>query len=118
MSVLSIYQVEFFVKNLYGKMKSVKTINPCLSGYIITYRSLDRLNSLILKLEKILNGEQPSVSGFTESNYYISTTQSEVKIYTDGDAWLDNPSIQPDFKLPTSDFKVIMEAWRDYLVSR
>lgn len=30
----------------------------------------------------------------------------------------ENPNYMADFELPTSDFKVILEAWRDFLISR
>lgn len=117
MSILNDYQVKFIVQNIHGEMKSIKTISPYLSVYILTYSTLDRLDPLIINLGKIINGQKPAVGGFTQSNFYISTTQSEVKIYGDGDAWFDDPNIQPDFVLPTSDLKVIMEEWRDYLAN-
>lgn len=31
------------------------------------------------------------------------------------EAWEFDNSITPDFILPTSHFKIIVEAWRDYL---
>lgn len=115
MSILIDYKVKFIVQYIYGEIKSIDTISPYLSGYILTYSTFDRLDPLIINLGEIINGQKPAVGGFTQSNFYISTTQSEVKIYGDGDAWLDDSNIQPDFVLPTFDFKVIMEAWRYYL---
>ena len=40
------------------------------------------------------------------------------RIYEEQDKFYENENSLPDFQLPTSDFKVIVEAWRDYLVSR
>ena len=112
MSNLDLYNVQFIVKNIHGGIKSIKTINPSLSGYILSRRSIYRVNLLLDHLSEIVNGQKPSTEGFTQKNYYIITTQLQVKIYADGDAWFDNPNIQPDFVLPTMDFKVIIEAWR------
>ena len=43
--------------------------------------------------------------------------KTTTKIYDEMDNY-ENPNYMADFELPTSDFKVILEAWRDFLISR
>jgi len=44
-------------------------------------------------------------------------TNTQTKIYKDIDAWEQNNNVNPNFVLPTSDFKIVVEAWRQFLQS-
>lgn len=117
MGVLEDYQVKFMVKNIFGDLKTVNTNNTWLSAYLFCYYDELRANGLLNDVNGVLNGDYPLGGGQTQGPYYSEITSSETKIYKDIDAWGENPNITPDCVLPTSDFKVIVEAWRDYLAN-
>lgn len=114
MSILNDYKVQFFNRPSYGKQ--ISTINTWLSAYISDYYYIDAINRLLDKnISRVLSGEIINGGGQTQSSYLANITISETKIYKDMEAWEEDNNIAPDFVLPTLHFKVILEAWRDYL---
>ena len=116
MSVLNQYKVKFMVRNLFNtNVKSILTISDMLSAYITDLNTANKVNQLLNDITEVLNHIHPLGGGQTQSTYLAHITATETKIYQDMEEWEENNNIQPDFTLPTSDFKVIVEAWRDYL---
>lgn len=114
--ILNQYQVKFLVRDSFTtSVKSLSTINTWLSAYLSDYYTIGLSDQLLSDVNAVLNGDYPLGGEATQSMYYADIRQSETKIYKDVDAWGENPNITPDCVLPTSDFKVIAEAWRDYL---
>jgi len=113
MSVLTDYSVQFSTRQKFGKTLSTK--NDALTAYISDYYTVDDVNRLLDGLTKVLNGQIPLAGGATQSLYLANITQSQTKIYMDYDTWENNNNITPDYTLPTSDFKAIVDAWKTYL---
>jgi len=74
------------------------------------------VNNLLSDIVVVLNGDYLLGGGQTQSMYLANINIVETKIYQDIEAWEEDNNITPDFVLPTSDFKIIVEAWRDYLL--
>jgi hypothetical protein len=118
MSILNIYQVKFFIRNSHGKqVKSLSTLNTWLSAVISDYYTVDRANHLLADINGVLNGTNTIGGGATQSLYLVDISNIETKIYRDLDVWEANNNVSPDFVLPTTHFKVILEAWRNYIQS-
>ena len=113
MSILNDYKVQLL--NRPGLGKEIFTINTWLSAYLDDYYYYDAANKLLNSINKVLSGEIPIAGGQTQSLYLVEININETKIYRDMEAWEENNNITPDFILPTTHFKVIVEAWRDYL---
>ncbi|HEY6141873.1 MAG TPA: hypothetical protein VIV55_00410 [Flavobacterium sp.] len=86
-----------------------------MSAYISDHYYYDAANELLNDINEVLTGEILRAGGQTQSLYLGEIKISETKIYRDMEAWEEDNTITPDFTLPTADFKVIVEAWRDYL---
>jgi len=113
MDALNQYEVKFV--NTFGKQ--IYTINTWLSAYINDHYTVEEAERLLNKnINKVLNREIEKGGGQTQSLYFAEITILETKIYQDMEAWEVNNTITPDFTLPTSHFKTIVEAWRDYLL--
>lgn len=112
-SVLSDYKIQLLNRPRFGK--GISSINTWLSAYLDDYYYYDAANKLLDSINRVLNGEIPIAGGQTQSLYLADIRINETKIYRDMEAWEENNNITPDFVLPTAHFKVIVEAWRDYL---
>lgn len=116
--MLNNYQVRFSIKKFFNQdFKSMDTINDMLTMYITDYNNLPKVDQLIYSINGVLNGDYPLGGGQTQSLYLANITTAVTKIYQDMGEWEENNNIEPDYILPTSDFKEIVEAWRDYLAN-
>lgn len=116
MSILNNYQVKFSKRNSHGKqVKSLSALNTWLSAVISDYYTVDRANHLLTDVNSVLNGTNINRGGATQSLYLVHISNNETKIYSDLDEWEANNNVAPDFVLPTAHFKVILEAWINYL---
>ncbi|MEC5157472.1 hypothetical protein [Chryseobacterium sp. MP_3.2] len=113
MNALEKYQVSFYIHNPLGK--SIKTINDWLSLYIGDHYYPTIANLLVNEVNSVFTGEKSYGGWDTQSLYLAKITKTTTKIYKDLYHWEENNNIAPDFELSTSDFKVIVEAWRDFL---
>ncbi len=113
MNTLEKYKVSFYIHSALGKR--LKTINDWLSLYIWDHYDLTLANLLFNEVNSVVNGEKRNGGWDTQSLYLAKITKNTTKIYKDLYDWEENNNIAPDFELPTSDFKVIVEAWRDFL---
>ncbi|ALR30010.1 hypothetical protein ATE47_05500 [Chryseobacterium sp. IHB B 17019] len=120
MSVLSNYKVKFGVKIFFNtEFEFISSINESLSAFIGTFRDSNSVNQLFDSADKALS--YPDLNSNTtypaQSMMLAVIKKSTTTIYDEVDKY-ENPNYTADFELPTSDFKVIVEAWRDYLKSR
>ena len=113
MSILTDYKIQFFNRQGFGK--KISTINGMLTGYLSDHYYLIIANLLLTETDSVLNGEKTIGGWDTQSMYLAKISASETKIYKDMEAWEENNNISPDFVLPTTHFKIIVQAWRDYL---
>lgn len=115
MSVLDDYKVRFGVQDAFGEqIKMIYTNNGLISSFLYEHH-LIKVNELVDIFTKLLTGEVTFLESPTQSLLLCIANPIETKFYDDGDVWYNNPNATPDFVMPTSDFKVILEAWRDYL---
>ena len=113
MSVLIDYKVELFNKVNLGKGLSTK--DQMLTSVIFDHYNIRKANQLLDDICNILSGISLEIAIPTPSLYLIEISLSTTKIYDDGHAWEEDNNIIPSFTLPTVDFKIIVEAWRDYI---
>lgn len=114
MNILTDYKIQFFNRQGFGK--NLLTINGMLTGYLSDHYYLSLANLLLTEIDSVLNGEKTIGGWDTQSMYLAKISVSETKIYQDMEAWEENNNISPDCVLPTAHFKVIVQAWRDYLM--
>lgn len=113
--ILEQYNVSFY-KHSDG-IESLKTINSDLTGIISVHYTIDDANLLLDEINDVINGVNPEGGGSPQNRMFFIITPLETKIYGSDEEYSNNQSITPDFTLPTADFRVIAEAWRDYLNS-
>ena len=116
MNVLNDYKVRFYEKKFFNRnFKLISTINDDLTGYIMDYDTMPKVNQLLNDITAVLSNDYSLGGGQTQSMYLARITSIETKIYQDIEVWEQDNNIQADFILPSADLKVIVEAWKDYL---
>ncbi|MBP9689979.1 MAG: hypothetical protein KBE91_10240 [Bacteroidia bacterium] len=97
-------------------MKNISTIDETMSAFIWDHYTLNSANSLLNLIDGIISSNILEFDEvYTQGEALALINNTVTKIYIDMDAYLDDNNIPPDFTLPTAHFKVIVEAWRDYL---
>jgi len=115
-NILNKYSVKFSTSKDFALSNRVETINPWLTQFIGDHYTLIEANRLLTGVRKILISNDSGNYCFdTQSLQVASVTKSLTKIYEDVDKYEENPNMIADFSLPTQDFKVIVEAWKNYL---
>lgn len=114
MSIFNDYNVNFFIPLNY-KGKCLSTINDWMSQFIGDHNKIETINSVLGNVNQVLNGNVNHWIGENLGMQIAYVDVNETKIYKDANDWYVNNNITPDFVLPTTHFKVIVEAWRDYL---
>lgn len=114
MSVLNNYNVQFFIPLNYGG-KCISTTNGWMSQLIGDHNTIQTINFVLNNVNQVLNGNINHWIGENLGMQIAYVELNETKIYKDSEDWHTNNNITPDFILPTAHFKVIAEAWRDYL---
>lgn len=110
MSILENYQIQFFQDRL-GKALSSK--NDWLTCFILGYESSFSLKILINACDYSLNGGDEMNIMEADDLYIADIEPLTTKIFKDIDVWGAGGAV-PDFELPTTDFKEIVLAWKDY----
>lgn len=87
-----------------------------MTAYISDFYTIDMVKNLLSYIIEVLNGDYLLGGGQIQSMYLANINIVKTKIYQDIEAWEEDNNITPDFVLPTSYFKVIVEAWKDYLL--
>lgn len=113
--ILKQYKVSFS-NPVSNSMKDISTINETLSAFIWDHYTLSDANDLLNFINDIISSNGSVFEEvYTQSEALALINSTTTKIYIDMDAYGENNNLTPDFTLPTTDFKVIVEAWRDYL---
>lgn len=113
--ILNQYKVKFS-KPANFFTKDISTIDETMSAFIWDHYTLSDANNLLNFVNEIISSNSSVfVDTYTQGEALALINNTVTKIYIDMDAYLDDNNITPDFTLPTAHFKVIVEAWRDYL---
>ena len=97
-------------------MKDISTINETMSAFIWDHYTHSTVNSLLSFInDKINSNSSVFEEVYTQGEALALINKTTTKIYIDMNAYGQSNNITPDYTLPTADFKVIVEAWRDYL---
>jgi hypothetical protein len=114
MDVLSNYKVRFFLN---GEDKMIKCIEHSISGFIYSGCSrVSEANQVLNGINAVMNGSSPFFSTTTQGLVMIVVTESLTKFYIEYE-YDEDPNMEAIYQLPTAHFKVILEAWRNYLQS-
>ncbi len=98
------------------EMKLIDSVNVVMNQFIGDHYTLNSANSLLNVIDNTISSNSSVFDEvYTQSEQIALINSTVTKIYADMDAYLDDNSITPNFTLPTAHFKVIVEAWRDYL---
>lgn len=113
--ILNQYKVSFSKPVGIGK-NLINSVNPVMNQFIGDHYRLSEANNLLNFVNGIISSNSSLfVDSYTQSEQIALINSTVTKIYADMDAYGENNNLTPDFTLPTPDFKVIVEAWRDYL---
>lgn len=111
MSVLNEYNVKFSIE--FGN-KIIHTNNGLISTFLYEHH-LITVNELVDIFTQLSTGKITFLEWPTQSLMLCIASPIETKFYDDGNTWYDNQNAPSDFVMPTSDFRIILEAWRDFL---
>ena len=113
--ILNQYKVKFS-KPANFFTKDISTIDETMSAFIWDHYTLSDANNLLNFVNEIISSNSSVfVDTYTQGEALALINNTVTKIYIDMDAYLDDNNITPDFTLPTAHFKIIVQAWRDYL---
>lgn len=113
--ILKQYKVSFSNPVGFG-MKIIDSVNVVMNQFIGDHYRPRTANSLLTFINGIISSDSSEfVDTYTQSEQIALINNTITKIYADMDAYGENNNLTPDFTLPTPVFKVIVEAWRDYL---
>jgi hypothetical protein len=116
-SILNKYQVRISTPVDYALYNKISTINPVMTQIIGNHYTIYDANALLSGVNDVISDPDiDKVDFYTNSLQLAVVTKTITKIYEDSDAYDDNNTITPFFTLPTQDFQVIAQAWRDYLL--
>jgi len=114
MDILTKYNVVLKSSDIF-KSKSISTCDDALTSYLVNHYSLSDAKRLLDGVYKVLSNEIPLAGGTSRGMVEGVIEKYTAKFYISAyDYWQDE-SIAPDFVLPTSDFKMIVEAWVQFL---
>lgn len=118
MNVLSNYGIKMNIKTIHGrKWKGMSSSNYPLTNFLLNFDSREGAEELLNRINKVLDGTYSWNDERTQGMNLGVVTPTTTKIYDDEDVFYANADATPDFELPTSDLKVIVEAWKNYLSS-
>jgi len=113
--ILNQYKVSFSNPAGFGK-KLIDSVNVVMNQFIGDHYTFSDANDLLNIIDGIISSNSSEFDEvYTQSEQIALINSTVTKIYADMDAYLDDNNIAPDFTLPTAHFKIIVEAWRDYL---
>jgi len=89
-----------------------------LENFINVFYDLSATKQLLESIDDVITNPLDGDIFYPTQGLQLSIIGPHItKIYDDQDKFYENQnSPTADFELPTSDFKEIVEAWRDYLV--
>lgn len=120
MSTLSKYKIQFGIKKIFNTdYKFMSSTNTFLDNFITDFYDVSGSTQLLDGINEVINKPLDGDMFFPSQGLQLAIIAPQItKIYNEQDKFYKNENSSPDFQLPTPDFKVIVEAWRDYLASR
>lgn len=117
MSILIDYKIKFGVKKHFNQEdKFMKSINPVLDGLIIEFYTVSRCDQLLNALDQMINNSQLGENWFqTQGMILIKIKHSTTSIFEDPQEFDLNPNGNGDYTLPTTDFREIVRAWKNFV---
>jgi hypothetical protein len=113
MTVLHQYKISFFKKEILNRIfYGMKSINPLLDQLITDDQTVDDVDESLEAINALLNGDINEINYSGQSLNTIVASPLITLIYDDP----EYDANSSHFSLPTSEFKIITEAWRDYLI--
>ncbi|WP_395053574.1 hypothetical protein [Flavobacterium sp.] len=113
MSILTDYKIQLINRNNIGKQ--IISVNGILTGCINDHYYIQLVDYLLNEINDAITINGLEVGIPTQSSYLIIATASQTKLYKNADEWDNDNNITPDYVLPTQHFKIIVEAWRNFL---
>lgn len=113
--ILTSYEIKFSTSGDYAMLNKITSVNDLMSQFIGDHYTLCEANRLLSGIKSVLNSNTSIYWTYTQSLQIAVLNNLITKIYEDIDAYESDNSINPDFSLPTSDFKIIVEAWVNFL---
>ncbi|MEC5157473.1 hypothetical protein [Chryseobacterium sp. MP_3.2] len=117
MSTISKYKIQFGIKNIFNTdHKFMSFTNTFLDNFITDFYDVSGSTQLLNAIKDVINKPLEGDMFFPSQGLQLAIITTQItKIYDEQDKFYENENSSPDFQLPTSDFKVIVEVWRDFL---
>lgn len=117
MNTLTDYKVTFGIKKIHNSnIKFMHSISYSLDSIIADFVSIIGCDHLLKVINLSSDIFQKGETVYTTQSLQIITISYNLtKLYHDMKAYDVNPNITPDYTLPTSDFKEIVKAWRNFV---
>jgi len=107
--ILNQYNVVITRKKIWDEHRAtIDTENNYLSMFIEDWDADDITNDLLPEIDKVLNGEEVEYQTAHNSNVTIYVKQN----YT---SFSYTSTSTPDYTIPTRDFRIVLEAWKEFL---
>jgi hypothetical protein len=113
MSILSDYKVQLVNRVNFGKQ--VFTINDDLTICLNTFNSRDEANELLNLINEVIDTSDMEIEYPTRSLGLLLLKKPNTAIYDDIRLWEMDEDIPASYSLPIAHFKIIVEAWKNYL---
>lgn len=118
MNILTKYHISITTPPNYAFSHQLGTIDDLLSQFISDYYTITRASSLLNYVSSVLaNNDLVGGEVNTQSRQMALIDSSLTRIYESEDAYDNDPTIQPDFCLPTKDLVEIVAIWRNCLLN-
>ncbi|WP_419700955.1 hypothetical protein [Mucilaginibacter sp. NFX135] len=115
-AILNQYKVQFFTLVGFALGNNITSINDLLSQIIGDHYTIYDANSLLNGIDQVLNNTIPIIEFDTPSLQVAVVNSNITKLYEDFYSYENDNTIVPYYSLPTQDFQIIVQAWRNYLV--
>jgi hypothetical protein len=114
MNILENYKVKFYIDDEFS-VACIDTNNDILSSFIWEHCDSDRTGDLLDAINDVLNGSLTIADGATQGLIFVKILANTTSLYKNANAYYEDETIAPDYTIPTTDLKEIVEAWLDYL---
>jgi hypothetical protein len=116
-SILSQYQVHFSRPWGYPFYNKIETINDIMSAIIEDHYTKSEANAFLNSIDSVINdaNDDSEVMFIPNSLELAVVNKTRAYFYENFDVFDNDPSLIPVFTLPTEHFRIIAQAWRDYI---
>lgn len=108
------YKIKFYRKNLHGRILfGMNSINSLLDQFVTQDQKLSNIDETLDAVNALLNGEINEINYTRDSGDTVIANNQTTTLYDDPNLSINSPK----FSLPTSDFKLIIEAWKNFVLA-